>query len=98
MHTSSISSMRGQTPKLKFTPKEPSVAARHRSISSFSLAGVRDTEAVIVPWAPALATAAANFQSPRPAIAPWRIGYLHPNSSVILVFITQPPSPSGQRD
>ena len=31
-----------------------------------------------------------EFPVPRPAIAPWRIGYLHPNSSVILVFITYP--------
>ena len=36
---------------------------------------------------PALVTAEARVLSAIQAIPPWKIGYLHPNSSVIFVFI-----------
>jgi hypothetical protein len=64
-------------------------------MSSRNLSGVRETEAVIMPCAPALATAAANFQLPSPAIAPCRMGYLQPSNSVTLVFHSIPLPPQN---
>jgi len=71
---------------VKFTPNLPRVAFRQLLIALRSSSGVFELEAVIVPKAPVSATQAANCHVPYKPNAPCKIGYLHFNKSVTLVF------------
>ena len=71
---------------IRFTPNGLSVASRHFLIwsrSQFSSA----PPTPMMPRPPASDTAAAMCQSATHAIPPWKIGYLIPTKSVILVIL-----------
>ena len=76
-----------------FTPKGLSVSALVFLISAASSAGVGNVNAVSMPSAPALETAATNSARESHIMPPWVIGYSMPRSSVMRVLnMVVPPS------
>src|SRR5690242_7278352 len=67
---------------VRFTPNGLSVRSRHLAISLARSAGVGWVSAVIMPSAPALATAATSSARPTHCIPPCTIGCSMPNVSV----------------